>query len=64
MNPIGTCRLCLNERELRDSHLVPKAAYKRLLGGDGKNRNPFFVNEDRALTNIRTDNWLCLMCGL
>src|SRR5580658_6026066 len=49
MNPIDICRLCLEERELINSHLVSKAAYKRLRDGDGKNPNPFVVNENQAL---------------
>jgi hypothetical protein len=33
--PVGTCRLCLLERELRESHFMPKAVYP-------KRRKPVF----------------------
>lgn len=37
----GTCKLCLRDNvELRDSHLVPKAMYKRTLARERSNPNP------------------------
>ncbi len=44
---IGECRLCRENAELRDSHFIPQAAYKRVRG-DGKNPHPLVVQADKA----------------
>jgi len=64
MNPIGICRLCLKERELKNSHFISKAAYKHLLGGDGKNQNPYLVNEQLSVqtSNQITAHAFCAEC--
>lgn len=36
----GQCKLCLKATELQDSHLLPKALYKRSLGKGPGNPNP------------------------
>jgi hypothetical protein len=63
MKQVGICRLCLRERELMLSHMVSKAAYKRLRG-DGKNPNPFIADEDGALQTSEqiTGYALCADC--
>jgi hypothetical protein len=48
MNPVGQCRLCHKEKELMDSHLVSKAAYKQI-HGPGPEDHPFVVNVDKAV---------------
>jgi hypothetical protein len=59
----GTCRLCLNTRELRDSHIVPKWAYKQLRGS-GKNPNPVVIRGGVAAQTSRqdTESLLCSEC--
>ena len=63
MEIIGQCRLCLNERPLRDSHFIPQAAYK-LVRGKGKNPHPLVVSADKALqTSFQTRaHLLCHEC--
>lgn len=42
--PLGTCKLCLQEnRDLQNSHLMPKALYKMLLSPGDVNRHPVIV---------------------
>jgi hypothetical protein len=47
MGIVGVCRLCRKQSELRDSHFIPQAAYKRVRG-DGKNPHPLVVQTDKA----------------
>jgi hypothetical protein len=58
----GICRLCLQERELRNSHLLPKSMY-RLLRNDGfSNPNPFIHGEERGVqTSKQAQQYL--LCG-
>jgi hypothetical protein len=44
---VGECRLCRKRSELRDSHFIPQAAYKRVRG-EGKNPHPLVVQTDKA----------------
>lgn len=44
----GTCRLCRNIRELRDSHYLPAGVYRRLRGEVLKNPNPILITPDVA----------------
>jgi hypothetical protein len=48
MEVTGQCRLCLKQGPLRDSHFIPKAAY-RLVRGEGGNPNPFVVRPKKAV---------------
>ena len=59
----GQCRLCLNEADLRDSHFIPKAAY-RLVRGQGTNPHPLVVQTDMVLqTSAQTRaHLLCHEC--
>ena len=59
----GQCRLCRYQAELRDSHFIPKAAY-RLVRGVGKNPHPF-VNDGRKSLQTASQwraNLLCDEC--
>ena len=43
--PVGICKLCREERELQDSHLIPAAAFKSLQSRESSNPNPLiFTN--------------------
>lgn len=63
MKVVGQCRLCLREAELRDSHFIPQAAYKRVRG-EGKNPNPIVVQDGKAVqTSAQTRaHLLCHDC--
>lgn len=41
--PDELCKLCKEAKELRDSHLLPKAMYKYLRGGADANPNPVII---------------------
>jgi hypothetical protein len=49
---VGTCRLCRQERDLQDSHLIPAACYKRLAKKDGEG-GPILVAK-KTKTAVRT----------
>ena len=66
--PAGVCRLCRNHRELKDSHLLPKALYK-LLTLMGKavgstNANPVVITPKIAIQTSKqvSDYLLCDIC--
>jgi hypothetical protein len=63
MEIIGRCRLCLDERSLRNSHFIPQAAYK-LVRGKGKNPHPLLVRADTVIqTSAQTRaHLLCDVC--
>lgn len=42
---IGTCKLCVNNRDLRDSHLMPRALYRMARGSGAKgNQDPHVLS--------------------
>ncbi len=41
----GKCKLCLLEKDLQDSHLMPAAVYRRTLTPDAKNQHPVAITE-------------------
>jgi hypothetical protein len=45
----GTCKLCLNEGDLQDSHLIPAAAYARLRGTAPGEEAPIFVSSPKGV---------------
>ena len=64
--PVDICALCLQRRELRISHIIPKALY-RLYRGDGKefrNPNPVLLGYKyrRQTSKQTTDYLLCAEC--
>ena len=56
----GQCRLRLKNATLQDSHFIPQAAYKLILG-DGKNPNPF-VNDGRKAVQTSAQTRAHLLC--
>lgn len=62
--PEGPCALCRNVRELRDSHYLPKAFYKRLRNPGEKNPNPILVTDAGKVATSKqvTDYLLCGEC--
>ena len=62
--PRGTCRLCRKERELKDSHLIPKAYYRLMRMRGAKNPNPVVVSPGVAYQTSRQvmDYLLCDEC--
>jgi hypothetical protein len=62
-SPFAKCRLCLNERQLQDSHLLPRAMYK-IMRGDGPNPDPLVVTPGSTVVTSRQvkDYLLCLEC--
>jgi hypothetical protein len=51
MSVIGACKLCLRlDRELRDSHFMPRALYALLRTAERKNANPVVISHVRART--------------
>jgi hypothetical protein len=62
---IGRCALCLTpDVKLRDSHLLPAAAYVPLLSSTKKNRNPLVVTDTETYTtSIQVSDYLlCSDC--
>lgn len=62
--PIGTCKLCLQEKDLRDSHFMPAAIFAQLRMPALKNPNPVLITPDVSLTTSRQikDYVLCGDC--
>lgn len=43
----GTCKLCLQDRELRESHLMPRSLYRKARGsGEKGNQDPYLMRKD------------------
>jgi hypothetical protein len=62
--PRGTCKLCLQEAELCDSHFLPASIYAQLRDPTLKNPNPVLMTKDISLTTSLqiTDHVLCNAC--
>jgi hypothetical protein len=62
--PHGTCKLCLEHKELQDSHLYPRALYKALMNEDGGNRNPVLLTSTTLVqkSGHLTEYVLCREC--
>ena len=61
---IGKCELCLQVRELLESHLLPRALYKRLRLPTSKNPNPVVFNArgERRTSRQAVQHLLCSAC--
>lgn len=61
---VQTCRLCLQPKVLRKSHLIPAFVYKKLRVKDRKDPNPVIITSDYAGTssNQIRDLLLCDAC--
>jgi hypothetical protein len=62
--PVGVCKLCLQTKDLQDSHLYPRGLYKALLDTSERNQNPEWMTQTRAVRISRhiTDYVLCWDC--
>jgi hypothetical protein len=58
------CRLCLQHRELKDSHLLPRSMYKLLRSPGTAEPNPLFIGSEKVGTNSGQyrDRLLCGEC--
>lgn len=67
MLSLGTCGLCLQRKELQNSHLLPAALYKQLRDSSvGSDPNPVIVTRSKALTSSKqvSSPFLCTECEL
>jgi hypothetical protein len=62
--PTGNCRLCLQVRELQDSHLLPSSVYKKTRGSGEGSQHPYMLSAEGARQNSRqvSDYLLCRDC--
>jgi hypothetical protein len=58
--PVGTCALCLETRELRDSHFLPAGFYRIMREGSGE--DPVLVNKSAAFMSSAQAR-AHLLCG-
>jgi len=60
----GPCALCLEQRDLKRSHLIPSAVYKLLRAEAAKNPNPIHLSEGNAYQSSRQPavHLLCDAC--
>jgi|SRR5580658_1378530 hypothetical protein len=60
----GICKLCGLERELQNSHYMPRGLYKRLREKQRRNPNPVIITADKTFrsSNQATDYLLCAEC--
>jgi hypothetical protein len=61
--PLGRCRLCRQERELRNSHLIPKACYKRLAERDGESGAILVAKKTKTAVRTSKQATAHLLCG-
>lgn len=65
MPRLGKCGLCLREKGLQNSHLLPAAIYRQLRGSSsGSDPNPVIITSSRALTSSMqvSSHFLCRDC--
>lgn len=62
--PRGICKLCLQDKDLRDSHFLPAAIFAQLRMPTLKNPNPVLITPETSLTTSRQikDYALCNEC--
>jgi hypothetical protein len=62
--PIGKCKLCLQTKELQNSHYLPKGAYKINRAPALKNASPVVLSNDQLLQSSAqlSDYLLCSDC--
>jgi hypothetical protein len=62
---VGICRLCLNDRELKDSHVWPSFLYKDYISDLSKGGQLFKLSERTGSLSTRghvTRRWFCEGC--
>lgn len=62
--PVGICKLCLQTRDLQDSHMMPKALYKKSRWGGQGNPNPTLVTTKAIVQTSKQikDHVFCRDC--
>lgn len=62
--PQGICKLCLQTKDLQDSHLIPAAMYRYMRALSQKNPNPVVAGRKVTATTSRqiTERLLCAEC--
>lgn len=62
--PLNRCPLCLNEKEIVRSHLIPAAAYKNCRGGEGGKTDPILMSYEKIkITSRQVQEYLlCKDC--
>jgi len=62
--PIGVCKLCLQAKDLQDSHYMPKGAYKVNRAPALKNPHPVVLSNEELLQSSAqlSDHLLCSGC--
>jgi hypothetical protein len=62
--PMGICKLCLQEENLQESHLMPRALYKKLRSKGKGNNDPCVVTarDFRRSSGQYTDYVFCKKC--
>ncbi len=62
--PVDICKLCLQAKELQDSHLIPRAMYSYMRTPGQKNPNPVVVGRNVTATTSKqvSDYVLCSGC--
>lgn len=67
MKSLETCGLCLQKKELQNSHLLPAALYKQLREPSaGSDPNPVIVTQHKMVTSSKqiSSPFLCADCEL
>ena len=62
---IGICKLCGETKEIVNSHIIPKAAYKRLLAKSIKSPHPMMIENKTApyqTSRQHSEYMLCKIC--
>ena len=62
--PVGTCALCLERRQLHDSHFLPAGFYRIIRSGQTPNENPVLVSKTAAFLSSAqaSAHLLCSEC--
>ena len=62
--PVGVCKLCLETKDLQDSHLIPRAMYSYVRTPAQKNPNPVVIGRNVTATTSKqvSDYVLCSDC--
>jgi len=63
MGATGKCRLCLQEKELRASHLLPKSLYRLIRMARGHQEQGLVVITREIVTHTDSQVWAHLLCN-
>ena len=61
---LGSCKLCLQQKNLQSSHFLPAAIYKSLLNPEEMNPSPYLMSGTKTIESSRQmkDHVLCADC--